>query len=147
MLQLSTYFRYGIRTLIALAAKPTDKPVPLKVLSEEQGISKKYLEVIYRMLRKAGIIRGVKGVNGGYELNVSPRELTLLDVMNAVEGPLNLVGCTGDESACERISRCSAIKTWREFEDHIKSFLQSRTLEDMVAEYRKSGRGFEGMFI
>lgn len=147
MLQLSTYFRYGLQTLIVLAAKSSDKPVALRVLSKEQGISKKYLEIIYRSLRKGGIIRGVKGVGGGYELIVSPKELTLLDIMNAVEGPLRLIDCTGDESACERTKQCPTLKTWKEFEDHIKSFLQSKTLEDLTDEYKKSNKIFKGMFI
>jgi Rrf2 family protein len=147
MLQLSTYFIYGIRTLIVLAAKSADKPVALKVLSEEQGISKKYLEIIYSMLRKAGIIRGVKGVGGGYELSVPPRELTLLDIMNAVEGPLRLIDSTRNESASERTKRHPELETWKEFEEHIKSFLQSKSLEDLTNEYKKSKKNFKGMFI
>lgn len=147
MLQLSTYFSYGLRTLVILASKSGNEPVALRVLAADQGISKKYLEIIYGMMRKAGIIRGIKGVGGGYELSVPSDELTLLDVMNAVEGPLRIIDCIGDESVCNMTKRCSTQRTWIEFEDYIKSFLKSKTLKDLVDEYRESDKGFEGMFI
>ena len=147
MLQLSTHFRYGLRTLVVLAAKPKDKLVPLKTLSKEQFISKKYLEIIYRALGKAGIIRGVKGVGGGYELAVTPGNLTLLDIMNAVDGPINILACTHGESVCRLVEKCPTRGTWKEFEDHIVSFLRSKTLQDLVSEYVESDKSFEGMFI
>ena len=147
MLQLTTQFRYGLRTLVVLAAKSKDKLVPLKTLSKEQYVSKKYLEIIYRALGKAGITRGVKGVGGGYELSVSPNALTLLDIMTAVDGPINLLTCTHGESLCRLVEKCPTRGTWKELENHIVSFLKSKTLQDLVDDYVKSNRSFEGMFI
>jgi len=147
MLRISSYFRYGTRCLVILALKSEGFPVTLKSLAAHQGISKKYLEAVFRSLRKNGIVRGIKGHGGGYELCESPDKITLLDVLKAVEGPVRLIDCTETKSACTRADRCPTRSTWGEFEEYISKFLKNRTIQDLVDDYGYTDETFQGMYI
>ena len=93
MFSVSTKSRYGLRALIELARSSEGKPVSLSELADKQDISKKYLESIFRMLQKKGIIRSSRGASGGYSLARDPENVILLEILEAVEGPIHLLDC------------------------------------------------------
>ena len=147
MFHLSTKSRYGLRTLVELVLKGDNGPVSLNELSKGQKISKKYLENIYRMLQKNGIVRSIRGAKGGYKLAVLPDDLTVLKVMEAIEGPVRLIDCLEDEDLCSNIKNCPTRWLWLELEGTITAFLAGRTLRDLIDAFAGSSKGFEGMYI
>lgn len=132
---ISTKGRYALRVLTALAEKGVDEYIPLKVISEEQHISQKYLESIMGMLSKAGLVVGVHGKGGGYRLSRPPEECRLGDILRVTEGPLAPVVCLREDAPpCEISSICRTLKMWRELDEMIEDFFDSRTIRDLMEE-------------
>ncbi|MDU5111754.1 MAG: Rrf2 family transcriptional regulator, partial [Clostridium sp.] len=85
-MKISTKGRYGLRALIDLAINMESENVSIKAISERQSISERYLEQIFSLLRKAGIILGRKGAQGGYILGKEPKDLPIIDILKVLEG-------------------------------------------------------------
>ena len=147
MFHLSTKSRYGLRALIELAALSKVEPVSLKKLAINQDISKKYLENIFRMLQKDGIIRSIRGAHGGYLLAEPPEKISVYRVLKAIDGPVNLLDCISDTSLCGKARECPTRPLWTELEQTIVDFLESKTLKDLLEKFRKAKKSFRGMYI
>lgn len=85
-MKISKKCRYGLRALIDLSANAGDEYVVLGTLAERNGISPQYLEQVFAGLRRAGIVKGTKGCQGGYRLNISPKELTVSRILEVLDG-------------------------------------------------------------
>jgi Rrf2 family protein len=147
MFHISTKSRYGLRTLIDLASRGQSGPVSLKELSKDQAISKKYLENIFRMLMQGGMIRSVRGARGGYQLAIDPAQVTLLEILNTIDGPVALLECIRNSAVCNKIKECPTRNLWKDLENHITSFLKQRTLKELIDQYQKNRAGYQGMYI
>lgn len=142
-MKLSTKGRYALRIMIDIAANGGDAGVlvPLKSISERQEISVKYMEQIMSLLTRAGLVRSVRGNVGGYALTRLPRQIRVGDILRAAEGDLAPVPCVaGETNFCPRASRCSALSFWEELDRVITEFVDSRTLDDLVARERRLSR-------
>ncbi len=128
-MKLSTKGRYAVRAMLALALDQNGDPLTLREIARKEGISEKYLEQIFLKLKKAGLIRTVRGVNGGYLLGKKSKEITIMDILEGVEGTLAPVFCL--EGICERAPKCVARRYWEGLYGSIKGFLSSRTLFDL----------------
>lgn len=132
-MKISTKGRYALRMLVCLASHPEKEFVSLKEISEEEGISKKYLEQIVPMLNKAGILRTNRGNRGGYMLAVPADECTVGDVLRATEGSLAPVSCLEyGENLCPRKQACSTLFIWEGLYQNITDYLNSITVQDIV---------------
>jgi Rrf2 family protein len=147
MFHVSTKSRYGLRTLIDLASRAQTAPVSLKDLSKDQSISKKYLENIFRMLLQGGIIRSVRGARGGYQLAVDPAQITLLEILNVIDGPVALLECIRNGGVCKKVKECPTRNLWKDLENHIVSYLKERTLKELIDQHQKNRSGYQGMYI
>ena len=147
MFHVSTKSRYGLRALVELAVRAEGKPVSLNELARGQEISKKYLENIFRMLQQNGIVRSVRGAKGGYLVAAEPEGLSLLNILDAIDGPVRLLECIDAPKICRKTKDCFTRRMWQGLETHIKTYLQGRTLRDLVDDFRAGGRGFKGMHI
>jgi Rrf2 family protein len=136
-MKLSTKARYGTRLMVDLAAGYGRGPIVLKSISAEQVLSKKYLEQITQKLRSNGLVKTVRGVKGGYFLSRPPAEITLLEVVEAIDGPLELVRCVGEDRVCPRAATCVTRDVWSDLVDGLKVQLGSISLEELV---RKSAQ-------
>ena len=94
-MKLSTKGRYGLRALIDLAQYSGQAPVSITSISARQDISERYLEQLMALLRKAGLIRSVRGAGGGYVLAKDMKEISVGDILRALEGNLEPVGMSG----------------------------------------------------
>ena len=94
-MKLSTKGRYGLRELIDLAQYSGDAPVSITSISARQDISERYLEQLMSMLKKAGLVSSVRGAGGGYVLAKDIKEISVGDVLRALEGSLEPVDCAG----------------------------------------------------
>lgn len=135
-MQLSTKVRYAVRAMIELALNYERGSLQLKEIARRQEISEKYLEQIMRQLRTHGYVNSKKGSYGGYFLARPPGEITVYDLVQAMEGPLALITCIDDPQLCSRANLCAAHDFWSRFNDKIARELSTTTLEDLAREQR-----------
>lgn len=140
-MKISTKIRYGARAMVVLASHYGEGPIELKEIAKREDISPKYLEQVIIPLRTAGLIKSVRGSKGGYSLSKPPSDICLNDVVEVLEGPLNLVECLKDPNACQRTSFCVTRDIWNEVSYALQKIFMSITLEDMVKRgIEKEGR-------
>jgi len=135
-MKLSTKGRYGVKAMVDLAINYGEKPVSIKCISERQGISEYYLEQLFSALRRAKLIKSVRGSQGGYILNRTPEEITVYDVINVLEGPIEISNCLED-GACNNIDCCATRLLWKKIKNSIDSVTSSINLKDIVDDYNK----------
>jgi Rrf2 family protein len=127
--------------MLELGSHYGEGPIELKEIAKKENISLKYLEQVINPLRAAGLVKSMRGSKGGYELAKPPSEICLYDVVEILEGPLNLLECLRDPRACQKIPSCVTRDIWKEVSDAISKIFYSVTLEDMVNRKReKEGR-------
>lgn len=140
-MQLSTKGRYAVRAMFDLAFYSKGEPVPLSRISEREEISLHYLEQLFNKLRKGGVVGSVRGPSGGFKLAKSPSDITVEEIIRAVEGPIVPVTCTehkGKKNAvCHRAEKCVTHILWKRLGKSINQFLESVTLQDLVEEARE----------
>ncbi|MBN1525868.1 MAG: Rrf2 family transcriptional regulator [Spirochaetales bacterium] len=132
MVTISTRVRYGLRALLELAKNPDMTPVSLHSIADKLGISFKYLENIFKFAKHAGIVQGVRGPEGGYVLVKQPEDLTVYEVVSALDGPVFSTECTDDDALCSRLDLCSLRGLWNELQDTVGMYLKKRTLADLL---------------
>ena len=135
-MKLSTKGRYGLRVMIELAVRAGLGPVPEEAIARQQALSGKYIHVLVAGLRSAGLVRTSRGPSGGYELARPPGEITALDVVEALEGPLAPVECIHSAASCPRIERCASREVWCEVSQAIRRVLGAWTLDRLAARQR-----------
>jgi len=135
-MKISTKIRYGARAMLELAYHYGEGPIELKEIAKKENISLKYLEQVINPLRAAGLVKAVRGAKGGYSLAKPPSEICLYDVVETLEGPLNLLECLRDSKVCQKVPSCVTRDIWREVSEAISKIFYSITLEDMVNRKR-----------
>ncbi|MEE9615231.1 MAG: Rrf2 family transcriptional regulator [Thermodesulfobacteriota bacterium] len=139
-MRLTTKGQYAVRAMVNLAAHDDGRPVNLKDISREEGISLSYLEQLFVKLRKGSVVRSVRGPGGGYVLAKPSSEISVGEVIRVVEEPLNPVACLDDDpEACERSDGCITQKVWKGLGDRIKEFLNSISIEELSHEVKAHG--------
>ncbi|MFZ2256847.1 MAG: Rrf2 family transcriptional regulator [Clostridiaceae bacterium] len=136
-MKLSTKGRYGVKAMVDLAINQKDVPVSIKSISQRQNISEYYLEQLFAPLRRAEIIKSIRGAQGGYILNKAAETITVLEIMNILEGPIEISECL-DHNDCDNIDCCATRTVWRRIKDSIDDVMGSITLQDIVNDYHKN---------
>ncbi|MCQ2545812.1 MAG: Rrf2 family transcriptional regulator [Clostridia bacterium] len=130
---ISTKGRYALRFMMDLAEQPEGSPVTLDAVSARQNISKKYLEIIVKILVKGKLVKGTSGKGGGYRLLRSPEEYSVGEILELTEGTLAPVACLQpDAKPCDRESICKTIPMWREYHEMVNHFFYSKKLTDLL---------------
>ncbi|HPP66455.1 MAG TPA: Rrf2 family transcriptional regulator [bacterium] len=142
----STRIRYGVRALVELGMNYDKGPVLLKTISERQNISLKYLDHIFTSLKINGIIKKIKAKKGGYLLNRAPEDITLYDIIEAIEGIIQ-IACLNNSQMCERSDICGAKILWKDVNDKINEVLKSITLADFLKAEKKLQHADEHMMF
>ena len=138
-MKISTKGRYGLRTLMDISIHQTKGPVNLNDIAERQGISAKYLWQIVNLLKTAGFVRGTRGPKGGYILIRDPADITMLDIIQVLEGPISLVECVDDADFCPRMENCVAHSVWMDVSQVIRGALQKITLAEILRRHAGDG--------
>ena len=138
-MKLSTKGRYGLRAVIDLAVYAEAEPVSLAAVAERQDISISYLEQLAAKLKKAGIVKSTRGAQGGYMLAKASEEISVGDILRALEGDLNPVDCieAGGETECAASDFCVTKYVWKRISDSINHAVDSIFLSELVEESRK----------
>ena len=132
-MKISTKGRYALRMMIDIAEHSADGWVPIKDISERQGISLKYLEQIVTTLTRTGLLRSGRGSSGGYMLTKAPDQYTIGEILRVIEGKLAPVACLGDEiNQCERNTYCKTLSFWTGLYKLIDDYVDSVTLQDVI---------------
>ena len=132
-MKLSTRGKYGLYAMYYLASHAGEGPQTLQSISTV-GVPRQYLEQILGSLRRAGLVSTVRGAQGGYQMARSPQDTTLRDIIDAVEGPIELSECAGVESSCHRSGTCPVRWVWQRVTDSINAELEKIHLSDMLAQ-------------
>jgi Rrf2 family protein len=140
-MRLSTRTRFGARALAELAAAPPNNVVSLREIAEKQRIAVKYLEQIVNRLKRAGLVRAVRGMHGGYALARPPGRITLKEVCEVLEGSFSVVDCVDHPGSCLLEDVCPTRETWAEMKGTMMGVLERTTLEDLVARKDRKARG------
>ncbi|MBN1596450.1 Rrf2 family transcriptional regulator [candidate division FCPU426 bacterium] len=144
-MHISTKGRYALRALLEMAENQSDKPILLSFIADRQDIPERYLIQIFSSLRKAGLVRSFRGAKGGFQLAKPAQAITLADIVEAAEGPMEILDCLrAQNTECARLDFCYARNIWLEVNEKIKAVFQGATLAEMVQKqrvHRLQGRG------
>lgn len=131
-MQITMTGEYAIRAMIHLAAPRDNKPAQIAEISQAWDIPESFLRKIITQLGKAHLVTSQRGIGGGVQLARPANELTIMDVLYAVEGPMFLNKCLINASVCGRTSWCAVHDLWFDAQEKLKASLTSRTLADLA---------------
>jgi len=130
-MRLSTKGRYGVTAMMDLAIHDNAGPVTLADISQCQGISLSYLEQLFAKLRKSGLVEGVRGPGGGYRLSRKADQISIADIISAVDEKVDITNCN-KEGNCQDGERCLTHELWIELSNRLYEFLEGITLDQFV---------------
>lgn len=130
-MRLTTKGRFAVTAMIDLAQRQSNGPVTLAGISERQKISLSYLEQLFGKLRRHNIVASVRGPGGGYRLARPMNEVSVADIIAAVDEPLDATNCGGREN-CQDEQRCMTHDLWTNLNKRMHEYLASVTLQDLV---------------
>ncbi len=138
-MKVSTRGDYASRALLSLALHADDQgPTSVRDIADRTGLPQPYLEQILLALKGAGLVRSKRGVGGGYVLARPPSEITLSQIVSAVDGPIAAgdFGRPHENGACEHEGQCILLGVWEQVGEHMREHLDSFTIADMVRQAR-----------
>lgn len=137
-MKLSTKSRYALRAVIDLICHSEGNPVSVADICKRQGLSFDYVEKLFTKLRKAKLLKSIRGFQGGYIISKPPKEITVKDIIKAVEDSLNIVFCVDlageGKDNCPRSNNCLTRPLWKKINEKIDEIISSTTLEDLAKE-------------
>mgnify|MGYP000996681770 CR=1 FL=1 len=138
-MKLSTKGRYGLRAMIDLSINAKGQQVALYSIAERQNISVSYLEQVFSLLRKSGLVNSIKGAQGGYFLADDPSDITVGRILRALEGDLSIVDESNEDFEQDKksIEYCLKINVWDKINESINKVVDTMTLQDLVEEYQE----------
>ena len=136
IMKLSTKGRYGLRAIIDLARYSEEEPVSINNISIRQDISERYLEQLVALLKKAGLVKSIRGATGGYVLAKRAEEISVGDVIRALEGSLEPVKCAAfySDEGCMASDGCVTKYVWQKINDSINKTVDEIMLDELVWE-------------
>lgn len=134
MLHLTRKGDYAIRGMVHLAGKPEGQISLISEIASSVDVSQALLAKIFQQFGKSGLVKSYRGTGGGFILGKAPEKITLLDIVEAVEGPIVLNRCLIDDSACERDAFCTVHPVWKDVQEKMKAVLSGVTLKDLVGK-------------
>ncbi len=140
-MQLSRRADYGIRLLLELAMLPEGTRTSTEEIANKQRIPVTFLSKIARQLAQAGLVRAYPGLGGGLELGRAPHQLTMLDAIQALEGPIAMARCTLYPHECPRSHYCPMHQVWKKMEANMRAELSQITFDQLARSEQKAIAG------
>ncbi|MGD8719776.1 MAG: Rrf2 family transcriptional regulator [Candidatus Zixiibacteriota bacterium] len=143
-MRMSTRGRFGLRALLQLAENGNRSPVSVSALAKDMSVSADYLMQLFVKLRRAGLVKSIRGPRGGFRLSREPSEITVGDIVRAVEGPVGLTPCIAPESCyggrtrgrvndkCPNMDECPARLVWESLSSEIERVLDDTDLSQVL---------------
>lgn len=143
-MKLSSKCRYGIRAVIEIAKNYQSRPTKRKEIAASQNLDDSYLENILIDLKNKNIVAALRGAKGGFVLKRAPEDITLLQVIESLQGDLSPAECLNTPSVCERTDSCVTRPVWQRMKDAQEDVLKNVTIKDlMIQELQGHPWGFE----
>lgn len=139
-MRLTTKGRFAVTAMLDLAINEADKPVTLAGISERQSISLSYLEQLFSRLRRCGLVKSVRGPGGGYRIAKPLNEITVSQIISAVDELIDATQCGGQEN-CHDEGRCMTHDLWSSLNVKILEYLSGVSLADLVASNEAAKKG------
>jgi Rrf2 family protein len=139
-LKLTSAADYAIRAMIHLACLPDGGVALRSEIADAQNIPTSFMAKILRSLVRARLLRSSRGVHGGFALARPASDINMLEIVEAIEGPLSLTDCTPATAGCAWAQDCPAATVWIRVQDSMRETLRRSTLEDLVSTPRRNGR-------
>ena len=133
-MELTRKGEYAIRGIVYLAGKPLDKVCLLSDIAAAVDVPPTFLAKIFQQFSKMGLVKSFRGTGGGFMLGRPPEKITLLEVVEAVEGPIIPNRCVGAPSDCDRSARCNVHPVWMRVQDEVRGALLGVTLKELTSE-------------
>jgi Rrf2 family cysteine metabolism transcriptional repressor len=135
-MKISTKGEYGLRAIIDIAQSKEKVPATINQIAERQNISGRYLEQLMIPLKKAGLVKSIRGSQGGYILGRDAAKITVGDVVRILEGPIAPVECVNEVNPddCQRADFCLTKVVWSKLRDAMTEVLDSYSIEDLIRE-------------
>jgi Rrf2 family protein len=142
VIRVSTKGRYGTRLMLNLAHHYNSghKAIILKSIAAEEDISLRYLEQIIIPLKIYKLVKSIRGAGGGYTLSRKPSDISICQVLEALEGSCGLVDCVDDKDFCDRVPNCAAYDIWRDASQLLKDYFKSLTLQSVLDTWDKKSK-------
>jgi len=133
-MKLSSRGHYGLRAMVYLAKPKNNQPIPLRQIASDENIPEAFLEQIFVDLRKAGLVKSVRGPKGGYRLADFPEKIVVGNIVRVLEGSMNIVDCMEDTdgNCCDKNGDCSTKIVWEKLRDTMATVLDGINLSDLV---------------
>ena len=133
---ISTRGRYALRVMLDLAEQDSDKYIPLEEIANRQEISKKYLEIILKVLVDNKLLRGMRGKGGGYKLTKPPEDYNVGEILELTERNFSMVSCpVCIGQSCPRQDECKTLSLWTEFNRVTREFFYGKKLTDLLGNF------------
>lgn len=138
-MKLSTKGRYGLQAMVDLGVYSKEKHISLKSIAERLSMSENYLEQLMALLKKNKLVTSVRGAQGGYSLARAPEDISIGDILRALEGSLAPTNCTceGNAVQCALDGKCVTKSVWEKIKDSIDGVVDSMTLKQLMDDYEK----------
>ena len=133
-MQITRATDYAVRVMIHLASLPHGSRVRHLELSQATGVSVHFLSKVLQQLVRSGVIRSQRGSGGGFSLAVAPERVSLLNIVEAMEGPVHLNQCLEEGPSCERKSWCPAHRIWADAQTAVVQTLGAATIASLAAQ-------------
>ncbi len=138
-MQVTAKGRYALRAIIQISLNAKNGPISVKQISKDEDISPIFLEQIFTMLKKHGLIESVRGPGGGFLMKKDPREITVNDILRAVNEGIGLSPCCASDSVssaeCPRLQECKVSQFWVDANTAITKLFSSYSLDRVIKEY------------
>ena len=132
-MKISRKADYALRAVLYIAKQPAEKRNSINAIAESESVPRDFLAKILKELTRSEILKSYQGVHGGYQMAKAPNQVSVLDVIEAMDGPLGLNLCVRGEDGCdcEKSQRCSMYPFWDKMQKQVKSMLKNETVGKM----------------
>lgn len=134
-MHISRAGEYGVLGLLHMARQPAGQPVMIDAVSRDEAIPRSFLAKIFQDLAKAGVLRSQRGAGGGFSLARPPAEISVLEVIEAIDGKIALQRCLTDVPDCERMEGCALCGLFEQAQDRLKEVFGSTSLADLARRH------------
>lgn len=134
-MKITTKAHYGLMAMGDLAKEYGKEPISVREIAEKQNCSNSYMEQLFSLLKKANLIKSIRGQNGGYILTKEPSAISIGEIIRALEGPIGFTECSPEQSkspCCDLEHNCNSKHFWIEFYENINEFLEKKKLSDLI---------------
>ncbi|MCL5735353.1 MAG: Rrf2 family transcriptional regulator [Actinobacteria bacterium] len=136
-MKLSTRSTYGVRAMLVLALRERSGPVMSRTIAEEQGLPINYLEQLMSQLRKANLVTALRGPRGGFVLARPASDITIAEIVEALEGPLTLADCPSGPGCCGEPEACAVTEVWEKATEALSGALRRISLAALADRARE----------